>query len=92
MNEFWWMPNKTQAQKEKYSAGYTDASQKGYYDSPFWRQLRATKLQLKPFCEICEGNYIITPANTVDHKKALPQQCSWQQFIKSSNIINLQSL
>lgn len=41
------------------------------YGTSAWRNLRAAKLRETPFCEPCAMRGRSTPANTVDHRKAI---------------------
>lgn len=91
-NPFWWMADKNKAREEKAQQGYTTASRNGYYESTFWSERRAQKLRQNPFCEQCEKNGLIRAASVVDHKKPIPANASFSDFVALSEIIHLQSL
>jgi len=45
-----------------------------FYTSPEWRNLRAYKLSLDPFCEICMKFGYLKPAQVVDHVKDIKDE------------------
>lgn len=89
---FFWVPDKEAAKAETYSKGYTDASQRGFYQTQYWRDFREYKLQIEPTCKICEGNGKTVEAKTVDHIEPIPKNCTFEKFVELTKISTTQSL
>jgi 5-methylcytosine-specific restriction protein A len=47
--------------------GRTEASQKGWYNTPEWKVTRDKRKKNNPICQRCESKGYIRPMNVVDH-------------------------
>ena len=59
------------ARSEGKQTGRTETT--NFYRSTAWRKLRAIKISMNPFCELCEKKGIVKAAKEVDHIKPIRQ-------------------
>lgn len=73
------MPQKLGSPQRKWEQPRTQGKQTGrtettkFYQSPAWRKLRALKISINPFCELCDKNGIVKQAKEIDHIKPIRQ-------------------
>lgn len=92
MEGFYWVPDREATRDDKLKNGFTDASQRGFYLTPFWRQFREYKLHIDPLCKICHDNGKLVEASIVDHIEPVPKNITFIEFVERTTIDKTQSL
>ena len=70
--------------KRDYDRKRAGVESRKWYSSKRWKQLRAIVLASEPYCARCERRGIVTPSDTVNHKR--PHRGSYELFWQRSNL------